>query len=140
MKSCWTWAAVAASRLAATMAVGMSRATSMAKVGPERAAQRAFGDAKRDALPRYCRECEVLGMCNGGCPKYRFIETADGEPGLNYLCAGLKRFFLHSRDPLVRMASQQPPARGVSPVPMAGRNDPCPCGSGLKFKKCCGGR
>jgi len=103
-------------------------------------AQRAFGDAKRDALPRYCRECEVLGMCNGGCPKYRFIETADGEPGLNFLCAGLKRFFLHSRDPLVRMASRQAPARGVSPVAVAGRNDPCPCGSGLKFKKCCGGR
>lgn len=32
------------------------------------------------------------------------------------------------------------------PVPMdfhavrAGRNDPCPCGSGLKFKKCCIGK
>ena len=64
----------------------------------ESPAQRAFGDAKRDALPRYCRECEALAMCNGGCPKYRFIRTPDGEPGLNYLCAGLKRFFLHSRD------------------------------------------
>lgn len=23
-------------------------------------------------------------------------------------------------------------------APKAGRNDPCPCGSGKKFKKCCG--
>ena len=44
-------------------------------------AQRAFGEAKRDALPRYCRECEVLAMCHGGCPKYRFIRTPDGEAG-----------------------------------------------------------
>jgi uncharacterized protein len=106
-------------------------------------AQRAFGDAKRDALPRYCRECEVLAMCHGGCPKYRFIRTPDGEPGLNYLCAGLKRFFLHSRAPLARLA-----AGGREPVPAqrafrgepAGRNHPCPCGSGLKYKKCCASR
>jgi hypothetical protein len=24
-------------------------------------------------------------------------------------------------------------------VPKVGRNDPCPCGSHMKFKKCCGG-
>jgi uncharacterized protein len=97
----------------------------------------AFGDAKRDALPRYCRECEALAMCNGGCPKHRFIQTPEGEPGLNYLCAGLKRFFLHSRSPLARLANPEP-ARAAAPTPaQAGRNDPCPCGSGLKYKKCC---
>lgn len=100
--------------------------------------QRAFGEAKRDALPRYCRECEVLPMCNGGCPKHRFIRTPDGEPGLNYLCAGLKRFFLHSREPLARMASREQPRAAAAPP--AGRNDPCPCGSGLKYKKCCAAR
>ena len=98
-------------------------------------ALRAFGDAKRDALPRYCRDCEVLAMCHGGCPKYRFIRTPAGEPGLNYLCTGLKRFFLHSRAPIERIASRQQASR---PRPAVGRNDPCPCGSGLKFKKCCG--
>jgi len=105
----------------------------------ESEAQRRFGEAKRDALPRYCRECEVLAMCNGGCPKYRFIATPDGDPGLNYLCAGLKRFFLHSREPLAELVSQQQaPAPGYRPVKMkAGRNDPCPCGSGRKYKKCC---
>ena len=61
----------------------------------ESPAQRAFGEAKLEALPRYCRECEVRAMCNGECPKNRFLSTPDGEPGLNYLCAGYKRFFTH---------------------------------------------
>lgn len=105
-------------------------------------AQRSFGDAKRDTLPRYCRECEVLAQCNGDCPKYRFLTTPDGEPGLNYLCAGLKMFFLHSREPIARLIAKR---RGQEPgfrptLPQAGRNDPCPCGSGRKFKKCCGRR
>ncbi len=103
-------------------------------------ALRNFGEAKRDALPRYCRECDVLDMCNGGCPKYRFIQTPDGEPGLNYLCAGLKSFFLHSRTPLTGLiARQKESAPRVRLAPTkAGRNDLCPCGSGRKFKKCCG--
>jgi uncharacterized protein len=105
-------------------------------------AQRNFGAAKRDSLPRYCRECEVLAMCNGGCPKYRFIRTPDGEPGLNYLCAGLKRFFLHCRAPLARLISpQRESAPRFRPATLkAGRNDLCPCGSGRKFKKCCAAR
>jgi len=61
----------------------------------ESPAQRAFGEAKLETLPRYCRECRVRAMCNGGCPKNRFLMTPDGEPGLNYLCAGYKRFFTH---------------------------------------------
>jgi len=61
----------------------------------ESTAQRAFGEAKLDALPRYCLECGVRPMCNGECPKNRFIMTPDGEPGLNYLCEGYKRFFTH---------------------------------------------
>lgn len=59
--------------------------------------QKAFGKAKQSSLPRYCRDCEVLEMCNGECPKNRFIHTPDGEPGLNYLCPGYKLFFNHCR-------------------------------------------
>ena len=55
--------------------------------------QRTFGTDKRDTLPRYCRECPVRFACHGECPRNRFIETPDGEPGLNYLCAGYKAFF-----------------------------------------------
>ena len=63
--------------------------------------QRRFGSDKKDTLPRYCRECEVRFACNGECPKNRFISTPDGEPGLNYLCAGYRRFFNHI-DPYMR--------------------------------------
>jgi len=66
--------------------------------------QRAFGEAKRDTLPRYCRECEVRFVCNGECPRNRFIHMPDGEAGLNYLCAGYKAFFRHIAGPMTSMA------------------------------------
>jgi uncharacterized protein len=66
--------------------------------------QIAFGQAKKDRLPRYCQECEVRFICNGGCPKNRIRRTPDGEPGLNYLCEGYKRFFKHIDDPMKMMA------------------------------------
>jgi uncharacterized protein len=66
--------------------------------------QAAFGLAKRDTLPKYCRECEVRFACHGECPKNRFIDTPDGEPGLNYLCAGYMAFFKHVDGPMKMMA------------------------------------
>jgi uncharacterized protein len=71
-------------------------------VGSEK--QRKFGQAKRDTLPRFCKQCEVVGICNGECPKNRFIATPDGEPGLNYLCEGYKAFFKHADRPMKIMA------------------------------------
>ncbi len=112
-----------------------------------------FGQAKRDMLPRYCRECAVRFVCNGGCPKDRVLHTPDGEPGLNYLCAGYKAFFKHIDRPMRIMADElrarQAPANIMRILAQeeaelkrrfarTGRNDPCPCGSGLKFKKCHG--
>ncbi|HRK34549.1 MAG TPA: anaerobic sulfatase-maturation protein [Candidatus Hydrogenedentes bacterium] len=114
--------------------------------------QAAFGEAKKSTLPKYCVECEVRFACNGECPKHRFIETPDGEPGLNYLCAGYKHFFNHI-DPYMKfMATElraQRPAANVMKHVRAGAgvvakeqsmspNAACPCGSGKKFKKCCG--
>jgi len=114
--------------------------------------QRRFGLDKRDSLPRYCRECEVRFACNGECPKHRFTRTPDGEWGLNYLCAGYKLFFRHIDPYMQFMASElrqgRAPAnvmqmlrqrgQGAEPHSRPGRNDPCPCGSGKKYKKCCG--
>ncbi|HEX9048748.1 MAG TPA: anaerobic sulfatase maturase [Verrucomicrobiae bacterium] len=63
-----------------------------------------FGHDKSDALPKFCRECEVRFACNGECPKHRFCHTPDGEAGLNYLCAGYKKFFRHIDPYMKRMA------------------------------------
>ena len=115
--------------------------------------QKKFGTDKRDTLPAYCRSCDVRHLCHGECPKHRFIKTPDGEPGLNYLCAGYKRFFHHVTpymDTMARLISaRRPPAELMGMVAKddrrhafasASRNDPCPCGSGKKFKLCCGGK
>ena len=67
--------------------------------------QTAFGLAKSATLPRYCRECSVRFACHGECPKHRFIRTPDGEPGLNYLCAGYKKFFKHIAPGMQTMAA-----------------------------------
>ncbi len=51
--------------------------------------QRLFGQAKRTALPHQCQSCQWLFVCNGGCPKDRFVG------GLNYLCEDFRQFFAH---------------------------------------------
>ncbi|MDP2643550.1 MAG: anaerobic sulfatase maturase [Desulfobacterales bacterium] len=117
----------------------------------ESPAQKAFGQAKLITLPRYCRNCPVRLMCHGGCPKDRFIHTPEGEAGLNYLCEGYRRFFDHCRPFVAELAAlwrgrsrQDPSLAPGAPVaqidPKIGRNDPCPCGSGRKYKKCCLGK
>ena len=117
------------------------------------APQRKFGTDKRDRLPQYCRECEYRFACNGGCPKHRFTRTPSGEDGLNYLCKGYKLYFSHV-DPYMRFMAEELRQRRAAANVMhwvkandesndadkarvPGRNDPCPCGSGKKYKKCC---
>ena len=115
--------------------------------------QRKFGRDKLDTLPGACRQCQVRFACHGECPKNRFLTTAAGEPGLNYLCAGYQPFFHHIDRPLKILAQlirrglpaeqvmqvlAQGDVRQAEAFAKVGRNDPCPCGSGLKFKKCHG--
>ena len=59
--------------------------------------QKKFGKQKSDSLPLFCLNCEVLDMCNGECPKNRFCHSPTGEDGLNYLCEGYKKFFMHCK-------------------------------------------
>ncbi|WP_410508776.1 anaerobic sulfatase maturase [Methanosarcina hadiensis] len=107
-----------------------------------------FGQDKRDTLPQVCRECEVFFACRGECPKNRFLITSEGESGLNYLCKGWKAFFQHIDFPMQIMAGLMRrgyPASEVMKIltlddafQKVGRNELCPCGSGLKFKRCHG--
>lgn len=116
------------------------------------AGQIAFGRDKLERLPSSCRECSVRFACNGECPKHRFVRDADGGRNLNYLCPDYILFFKHVGPAMDFMAgelrAQRPPANVMAWLRgggesgrrkgRAGRNDPCPCGSGLKFKRCCG--
>lgn len=110
----------------------------------------AFGQAKEARLTTDCRRCEFRPVCHGGCPKHRFAVSPGGYPGHNYLCAGYKHFFKHIT-PYMNVWQQlqengYPPsaiaqwlASEAQQAPTAAkRNDPCPCGSGRKYKKCCG--
>jgi uncharacterized protein len=118
-----------------------------------------FGQDKYDTLPKYCLECPVLFACNGECPKNRFTTsppveaTPDGEPGLNYLCAGYKAFFQRIDEPMKIMAVLMRTNRPASDVMdiltekkevfdeaivKADREQPCPCGSGMLYKECHG--
>ena len=107
-----------------------------------------FGLDKREQLPRTCRECDVRFACHGGCPKDRFRDDPFGEPGLNYLCAGFKRFFGHVGEPMRAMGSLLQRGRPAAEIMFdyaaadaaRGRNDDCSCGSGRKFKRCHGDR
>jgi uncharacterized protein len=112
--------------------------------------QQKFGRDKLDTLLTYCQKCDVRFACHGGCPKNRFVETPDSQPGLNYLCAGYKAFFHHIDQPMRIMSDLLRRNRAPAEVMQilkageqkafaeAGRNDPCPCGSGKKFKHCHG--
>jgi uncharacterized protein len=118
--------------------------------------QQGFGAAKRDTLPDYCRQCDVRFACHGECPRNRFLQTPDGQPGLNYLCTGYRHFF-RTIDPtmkeMARLLRDGRPAADImnprveaSPARVrpqfnsakVARNAPCPCGSGSKYKRCHG--
>jgi len=111
------------------------------------AQQKKFGLDKRDSLTAQCRNCEVKRLCNGGCPKDRFVTSRDGEPGHNYLCAGLELFYKHTQPAMNIMAERLRQGRRAAEVMQwvnaqdakRGRNDRCPCGNGRKFKHCHGG-
>lgn len=111
--------------------------------------RREFG-ALKAVLPGQCRDCRWLSVCRGGCPKDRLFGDT---PRTSYLCDGYRAFFNHAHDRLARLAAEEearaaraaggdpmlhtpPPSR--SPTARVGRNAPCPCGSNLKYKRCCG--
>jgi uncharacterized protein len=97
-------------------------------------------------LTAQCQQCEVRPLCNGGCPKDRFALSRDGDPGHNYLCAGLELFFKHTAPAMRAMAQlihqRRYPAELMPTIAAEdtknGPYHPCPCGSGQKFRFCHG--
>ena len=71
------------------------------------ATQKQFGDYKKDSLPKECRACKHLTLCNGGCPKDRILDTEEGNQKLNYLCEGLKEFFDYSSESIQKLVRQK---------------------------------
>jgi len=105
---------------------------------------RDFGALKKQWAPE-CGDCRWQWLCAGDCIKNR-QPGRNGEPRtLSRLCEGWKKFFDHSMPAFRELAEQAKESQRRQAVAMAGRaggrvgrNDPCPCGSGKKFKKCCG--
>jgi len=112
-----------------------------------------FGQDKKDKLSPQCNQCDFKFACWGACPKHRFSNVYSSDEYLNYLCLGYKEFFSHvdwpmrimtslfnqGRDPAEIMTILDRKNDNLSDIfPEIGRNDPCPCGSGIKFKKCHG--
>jgi len=107
-----------------------------------------FG-AQKARWNQTCEDCPHLDLCMGDCLKHRVPFTGDPRH-LSVLCAGWRRFYDHCRERLERLAAtvraeqaaradpQPAPQPAPAPSRPPGRNDPCPCGSGRKYKKCCG--
>ncbi|CAG9297602.1 anaerobic sulfatase maturase [Celerinatantimonas diazotrophica] len=114
-----------------------------------------FGQNKKDLLTLDCKNCAFLFACNGGCPKHRFNVSPSGHPRHNYFCEGYKHYFNHvaeTMDKIRELVFNRYPIndimilKGMNLVKSSskkntfkpvGRNEPCPCGSGKKYKKCC---
>jgi len=102
---------------------------------------REFG-ARKSAVHGKCRICEYYDFCMGCCPKNRF--PAGGLKSLSALCDGWKMLYAHTLERFGKLAAEireereKHILRRGTGVPAPGRNSPCPCGSGKKYKNCCG--
>ncbi|MGR5445696.1 anaerobic sulfatase maturase [Vibrio jasicida] len=113
-----------------------------------------FGKNKQETLNADCKRCKYKFACNGGCPKQRFAVSPNGLPNHNYFCQGYKLFFEHTATYMQEMCSllkqgrspaelmwtlnYREPKTSATKMSPIGRNSPCPCGSGQKYKRCCG--
>jgi uncharacterized protein len=105
-----------------------------------------FGSQK-SILSQNCRQCSYLNLCMGDCQKYR-VDIPGQLPGISHLCAGWRQFFNHSKERIEAIENRvtanwnldrndPQSSNAVNKKQAVGRNQPCPCGSGRKYKKCC---
>jgi uncharacterized protein len=99
-----------------------------------------FGQRKQ-LFSQTCRSCPFVELCAGDCQKNRLTRSVEpNSPSV--LCDGWKQFYDHSMPTFRKLVKklenkQRSNNRDISSSGSIGRNDPCPCGSGRKYKKCC---
>ncbi len=97
---------------------------------------------KKPTLPTPCQTCEWLSLCHGGCPRNRGeTRWVDGAVDVDYFCSSYQQVYRYGHERIMRLAKNIK-ARRLTEYKrnghkLPGRNDPCICGSGKKFKKCC---
>jgi len=88
-----------------------------------------------------CYKCEYLSFCNGGCPRNRNWLDVNDRTEVDYFCHSYKMFYSYAYERMLLLANRLRSERMLeyrkSATPLPGRNDPCFCGSGKKFKNCC---
>ena len=87
------------------------------------------------------------GLLEGGSEPSRRSNEPPASPSWRNWTVASRRRGRRGIDPFARLGTREPVARAPLPAvaapirrvePRVGRNDPCPCGSGKKSKKCCG--
>jgi len=106
-----------------------------------------FGE-KKSIYSAKCAKCRYLKICAGECLKHRLYGTNTDSKNISWLCEGWQMFFAHTLDRFTKLAqmiiSDRKQERSEyikqqqTKSELPGRNGPCPCGSGNKYKKCCG--
>jgi uncharacterized protein len=88
-----------------------------------------------------CEACPWDFICHHGCSRFRL--GPDGRFGQRHiLCPAFKRFYAHADQRFRELAARirlERTRTAIASGLRVRRNDPCPCGSGLKYKQCCGG-
>jgi len=98
-----------------------------------------FARAKVHNVHPECHTCKWWELCHAGCQKDR-VDAAGYESTRTYFCESYKRFFEHTEERFKVLRDEVRRHSAVPPIPAGtriGRNDPCPCGSGKKYKRCC---
>lgn len=78
--------------------------------------QKQFGYGKTAALSSSCGSCDVRFVCNGGCPKDRFMRDAGDGPARSYLCKGYQMLYRHIDSAMRAMAEALHTGRRPSAV------------------------
>ncbi len=108
---------------------------------------RNFG-LKKSEYSAKCAKCKFINICAGECLKHRLYGKITDPKNVSWLCEGWEMFFEHTLDRFTKLATTiikerkeqeelyRQQATQQAPQ-VAGRNGPCPCGSGKKYKNCC---